>query len=135
MLPRPPESSSDVACCSPTPFIYLDDVVFVRASDGFPEPTAGIDVDNSDLRLHRPADFPGYRTTRDLELFPGSTWIFLNADLVPLTTGTNPEYDGPYADMPDLIALDEDDRLDMHDPDGSSRYYFIYPLPPTPLNE
>ena len=103
MLPRSPEFIFTAACYIPTPFVYLDDVVFVRDSGGFPGATAVDDVDSFDLRL--------------------------------LTTRTGSDYDDPYADMPDLVALDDDDRLGMHNPDGSSRRCFIYPLPPTPLNE
>ena len=84
-------------------------MVFVRNSGGFPGATAGVDVDSFDLRLH-----------------------FLDADPIPLTTDADSDYDDPYADMPDLVALDDDGRLDMHNPDGSSRRCFV---PPTPLNE
>ena len=123
MLPRSPEFISTAACYIPTPFVYLDDVVFVRDSGGFPGATAVVDVDSFDLRLLTTGTSSDY----DDPYADMPNLVVLDDD--------GSDYDDPYADMSDLVALDDDDRLGMHNPDGSSRRCFVYPLPPTPLNE
>ena len=59
------------------------------------------------------------------------------------TSGLNEHFNGyndsdddsVYDDLPDLMDLDDEPTADMFHSIDYFKYYFLYPLPPTPLYE
>ena len=116
-LPRPPEPplgqalwwSHDLS--SPTTLVYIDDVI-TTTYDGL----SIVDVTtlpNNHYQSHT------YTSSPD-EHFNGYT---------------DSDDDSVYDDLPDLMDPDDEPTTDMFHSIDYFKYYFLYPLPPTPLYE
>ena len=116
-LPRPPESPSEQALwwshdlCPPTTLIYLDDVI-TTTYDG--------------LSVVHVTTLPSNR-------YPSHTYTSsLNGHFNGYTDSDD---DSDYDDLPDLEDPDDEPTADMFHSIDYFQYYFLYPLPPTPLYE
>ena len=112
-LPRPPESPSEPALwwshdlCPPTTLIYMDDVI-TTTYDGL----SIVDI----TTLPPTHEY----TSSPHEHFDGYT---------------DSDDDSIYDDLPDLMDPDDEPTTDMFHSIDYFKYYFLYPLPPTPLYE
>ena len=118
-LPRPPESPSEQALwwshdlCQPTTLVYIDDVI-TTTYDGLSM------VDVTTLPNNH-SQFHAYASSPD-EHFNGYS-------------DTDSDDDSDYDDLPDLMDPDDEPTTDMFHSIDYFKYYFLYPLPPTPLYE
>ena len=116
-LPRPPEPplgqalwwSHDLS--SPTTLVYIDDVI-TTTYDGL----SIVDV-----------------TTLPNNHYQSHTYTSsLNEHFDDYTDSDD---DSIYDDLPDLMDPDDEPTADMFHSIDYFKYYFLYPLPPTPLYE
>ena len=116
-LPRPPESPSEQALwwshdlCSPTTLVYIDDVI-TTTYDGL----SIVDVTTLPSNHYQSH---AYTSSPD-EHFNGYT-------------DSDDDDDSDYDDLPDLMDPDDEPTADMFHSIDYFKYYFLYPLPPTPL--
>ena len=112
-LPRPPESPSEQALwwyhdlCQPTTMVYIDDIVTTT--------------------------FDGLSTVHLTTLPP--THAYASSPNAYFDGYTDSDDDSDYDDLPDLMDPDDEPTAGMFHSIDYFKYYFLYPLPPTPLYE
>ena len=67
--------------------------------------------------------------------FHGYTGSDDDSDYDDLPDLMDPDDDSDYDDLPDLMDPDDEPTTDMFHSIDYFKYYFLYPLPPTPLYE
>ena len=118
-LPRPPESPSEQALwwshdlCQPTTLVYIDDVITTTYD--------GLSIVDVTTLPNNHSQFHAYASSPD-EHFNGYS-------------DTDSDDDSVYDDLPDLMDPDDEPTTDMFHSIDYFKYYFLYPLPPTPLYE
>ena len=112
-LPRPPEPPLGQALwwshdlCQPTTMVYIDDIVTTT--------------------------FDGLSTVHITTLPP--THAYTSSPNEHFDGYTDSDDDSDYDDLPDLMDPDDEPTTDMFHSIDYFKYYFLYPLPPTPLYE
>ena len=105
------ERSHDL--CQPTTLVYIDDVITTTYD--------GLSIVDVTTLPNNHSQFHAYASSPD-EHFNGYS-------------DTDSDDDSVYDDLPDLMDPDDEPTTDMFHSIDYFKYYFLYPLPPTPLYE